>query len=166
MDEMGFLDQLHSAFDSERRPGNEDIVHCSYDKRWGGTLDGPCRECSEVVEYFADKGQYQHDPVQLGWVAFGLAPFTPEAFVYWLPGFLEAVVLHSRHAGGVAESLEFRFESTETEGWQQSHIGKLSRDQLDVLKTFFRLQRARNEIDEEVFGNVIETLNEFSAKNP
>ena len=165
MDDREFLIRLHETFDTEEFPGNENIIHCSHDKRWGGTLDGPCRECSEVVEYFKGKGQYQHNPVQLSWVAFGLSPFTTEAFVYWLPSFIEAVMLHPNEADGAAESLEFRFESLDSEEWQNSHIGKLSQKQLGVLKEFFLIQRERRELDEEAFTNIMATLGKYASKS-
>jgi hypothetical protein len=165
MDEKWLLNQLHAAFDSEDCPKIEDIIHCSYDKRWGGTLDGPCRECSEVVDYFNGKGQYQHNPIRLGWVAFGLNSFTPEAFIYWLPAFIEAAILHPKEADSALESLEFRFESLDSVEWQDSHIGKLSRDQLDVLKNFFQLQHRnrKNEVDQKVLQNIMATLEKYSS---
>ncbi len=162
MDEKWLLNQLHDAFDSDNYPGDENIVHCSYDKRWGGTLDGPCRECSEVVDYFDGKGQYQHNPKELGWVAFGLKPFTPKAFIYWLPAFIEAALLHPKEVDRVLESLEFRFESLESEEWQDSHIGKLSQAQLDVVRNFFQLQ-SKNSGD-KVIKNIMATLDKYVAK--
>ena len=165
MDMAGFIKEVYSAFQGIAYPGDKNIIHCTYDKEWGGTLDGPCRECSEVVEYFRGKGQYGHNPKELGWVAFGLVPFTPEAFSYWLPAFIEASVLHPKDADSVTESLEFRFESLESEEWQKSHIGKLSKAQLDVIGKFFSILKDRQEIDKVEYVSTMVTLSKFYGES-
>ena len=159
------MSQLHEAFDAEKYPGDDDILHCSYDKRWGGTLDGPCRECAEVVQYFRGKGQYGHNSKQLGWVSYGLVSFTPEAFIYWLPSFIEVAALIPKEADSVSESLEFRFESVDSKEWQDSHIGNLNTHQLTAVKEFFLIQRVRKEVDEETLKSITLTLKKFNDKS-
>ena len=159
------MSELHEAFDAEKYPGDENILHCSYDKHWGGTLDGPCRECVEVVQYFRGKDQYGHNPKHLGWVSFGLVSFTPEAFIYWLPSFIEVAALIPKEADSVSESLEFRFESVESKEWQDSHIGKLNTQQLAAVKEFFLIQSARKEVDKETLTSILLTLDKFNDKN-
>jgi hypothetical protein len=46
---------ISTAFESRRYPGDESISRCTYDKRNGGTYDGPCWECQEMAEYFKGK---------------------------------------------------------------------------------------------------------------
>lgn len=58
------------AFSDVPYPGDENIVPRSYDRRWGGSLLGPCRECQEVVEYSVGKKSYDHDSELISGVAF------------------------------------------------------------------------------------------------
>ncbi|MCU7837121.1 MAG: hypothetical protein KZQ83_17985 [gamma proteobacterium symbiont of Taylorina sp.] len=164
MKDHEFISELREAFKREVYPGEKDILHCSYDKAWGGTLDGPCRECSEVVSYFKNMGQYGHPPRKLGWVAFGLTKLTPEAFAFWLPSFIETSVLYGVEADSVIESLEFRFESLESKEWQDSHIGKLSKEQLIVIKKFFSLSLEKNLTDDDLYNSSICTLEYYEKK--
>jgi len=50
-----------------------------------------------------------HIPGELGWMSFALAVFTPEAFSYWLPAFLEGAIIDPDEGWSVVESLLFRF---------------------------------------------------------
>jgi hypothetical protein len=164
MEHQEFLIQLRNAFKSVPYPGDDHIVHCSYDKEWGGSIDGPCVECSEVVQYFRGKPQLGHDPKDLSWVAFGLQAFTPQAFCYWLPSFIEAAILHPQDAWGAVESIEFRFQSNESEAWQSAHIGSLNTVQLDFMARFFERQRDCKEISEKENFTFQNTLQKFQLE--
>jgi len=47
--------QIQSAFAKRPHPGDENITHCSYETKNGGTLDGPCWECEEMSNFFRRK---------------------------------------------------------------------------------------------------------------
>jgi hypothetical protein len=143
VDERALVTRIKEAFAKVPYPGDEHILHCSYDKQWGGTLDGPCRECGEAIEYFKTKRQMAHVPGELGWMSFALASFTPEAFFYWLPAFLEVAIIDPEEGWSVSESLLFRFQSLESEQWQTERFKKLSNEQLKVVKDYFELVRER-----------------------
>jgi hypothetical protein len=131
---------VQAAFAAETYPGDNHIVHCEYDREWGGTLDGPCRECSEVVDYFHGRSRKRHRIEKVHWVKFALRPFTPAAFRYWLPTFITLALSSSEYAGGIGESIEFRFDSSEATQWQDDHIGTLKREQLEALEAYFKFQ--------------------------
>ncbi len=141
MDERALMARIKEAFAKVSYPGDEHIVHCSYDKRWGGSLNGPCRECGEAIEYFKGKGQMAHVPEELGWMSFALASFTPEAFSYWLPAFLEVAI--SSPEEECSESLLFRFQSVQSEQWKRERFKKLSNEQIKVMEDYFELKKER-----------------------
>jgi hypothetical protein len=143
MDEQALIARIAKAFSQVSYPGDEHIVHCSYDKQWGGTLDGPCRECGEAIDYFKGKRQKAHIPAELGWMSFALAVFTPEAFSYWLPSFLEVAIIDPDEGGSVFESLLFRFQSLESIQWQTERFKKLTDEQLKVVEDYFELEKER-----------------------
>jgi hypothetical protein len=150
VDEQSLLAQIKEAFENVAYPGDEHIVHCLYDKRWGGTLDGPCRECGEAIEYFKGKGQRAHVPEELSWVSFALASFTPEAFFYWLPAFLEVAIID--HANLVGDSLLFRFQSLESEQWQTERFKRLTDEQLKAVEDYFEFDNERQLRGAETIG--------------
>ena len=128
---------VRSAFATVSYPGDEDIVHCEYDRRWGGTLGGPCRECAEIVDFFRERATKGHRAAQLSWTRHALKPFTPAAFRYWLPTFINAALSKSEYAGNIRESIEFRFNSRESIEWQDEHIGVLTKTQLEAVEAYF-----------------------------
>jgi hypothetical protein len=143
VDERSLIARIEEAFAKVPYPGDEHILHCSYDKQWGGTLNGPCRECAEAIQYFKGKGQMAHVPGELGWMSFALASFTPEAFSYWLPAFLEVAISNPEEGWSVAESLLFRFQSLQSKQWQIERFKKLSNEQLNVVEDYFELEKER-----------------------
>ena len=66
-----------------------------------------------------------------------LKPFTPAAFRYWLPTFINAALSKSEYAGNIRESIEFRFNSRESIEWQDEHIGVLTKTQLEAVEAYF-----------------------------
>ena len=73
-------------------------------------------------------------------MSFALASFTPEAFFYWLPAFLEVAIIDPEEGWSVSESLLFRFQSLESEQWQTERFTKLCNEQLKVVKDYFELE--------------------------
>jgi len=134
---------VQDAFAAETYPGDNHIVDCEYDREWGGTLDGPCRECSEVVNYFCERPNKRHGIEKVNGVRFALHPFTPAAFRYWLPTFIGLALSSSEYAGNIRESIEFRFDSSEATQWQDEHIGTLTKKQLEAVEAYFKFQHSQ-----------------------
>src|SRR5262245_16053555 len=118
------IHDIYEAFSNRKYPGDNEIVHCEYDARWGGTLHGPCRECKEA--------------------------FAPYAFLFWLPSFLAAAVRDPREADIVLDSLEFRFrpprDAAEIQ-WQKSRLPLLSDREIDVVIRCFRYLQDQGYMD-------------------
>lgn len=131
---------IREAFAAVPYPGDEHIVHCEFDKRWGGSMDGPCRECAEVVELLRRVRVLRRKPEDLSYVSFALASVTDEAFAYLLPVFLIAALESPKEAGGVLESLEFRL-APDSDSADSSRISRrlamLSVPQLEAVKSYF-----------------------------
>jgi len=81
---------IYAAFSKRKYPGDNEIVRCEYDTRWGGKLSGPCHECSEVVDYFKGKGNHRLAAHKLRGISFSLFSLAPHAFLFWLLSFLSA----------------------------------------------------------------------------
>ena len=76
-------------------------------------------------------------------MSFALAVFTPKAFSYWLPSFLEVAIIDPDEGGSVFESLLFRFQSLESIQWQTERFKKLTDEQLKVVEDYFELEKER-----------------------
>src|SRR3712207_3702286 len=104
---MGRTDEtaaaIREAFAAVPYPGDENVVHCEFDMRWGGSMDGPCRECTEVLDFVRRVRVLRRKPNDLSYMSFALASVTDEAFVYLLPVFLTAALESPQQAGGVLE---------------------------------------------------------------
>jgi len=157
---------IKAAFADEQYPGDENIVHCEYDHQWGGTLNGPCRECSEVVNYFRKKSNKRHRIEKVSWVRFALHPFTPAAFRYWLPSFITLALTSSEYAAGIRESIGFRFESEEDRRWQDEHIGALSKKQLEAVETYFEFQLTQPSEYEPSVQDCLRTVRRYLSPKP
>jgi hypothetical protein len=158
---------IYAAFSHRKYPGDDEIVHCEYDARWGGTLQGPCRECKEVVDYFKRKDNRRLAAHKLRGISFGLFSLAPQAFLFWLPSFLAAAVRDPREADMVLGSLEFRFRpprgSAEAR-WQKTRLPLLSERQIDVVIRCFQYLRERGLMDTRTISSIIDVLNKQAAK--
>ena len=158
---------IYSAFSNRRHLGDDEIVHCEYDARWGGKLPGPCRECREVVDYFKGKSNRRLAARKLRGISFGLFKLAPQAFLFWLLSFLAAAVRDPREADMVLESLEFRFrppQSSAEARWQKTRLPLLSVRQIDVVIRCFRYLHAQKHMDIPTISSIIEILNNEAAK--
>ncbi|MCR9104470.1 MAG: hypothetical protein NXI15_04195 [Gammaproteobacteria bacterium] len=151
------------TFTERQYPGDENIVHCTYDKKYGGEFDGPCRECTEVVEVFTGKPKFGNKHNWMLGSEFGLASITPQAFFYYLPSAIEMVLHGLDRTGSVAETLEFRFRGLDSEEWQNSHIGGLTDSELDCVKAYFDYQFQNGEFlhVEDDYETILKTIAKY-----
>jgi hypothetical protein len=154
---------VRTAFLAVPYPGDEHIVHCEYDRRWGGTLDGPCRECAEIVDYFRARATKGHHAGQLSFLRHALKPFTPAAFCYWLPTFINSALSKSEYAGNIKESIEFRFESSESIQWQDQHIGALTKQQLRAIESYFEFQLDQPSEHKPFVEDCLRTISRYNS---
>lgn len=141
VDRTTLVATIRAAFATVPYPGDDDIVHCEYDERWGGRLAGPCQECSEIVDHFRGTTNTSHRAAAIRGVSFALGSFTPAALLYWLPAFLIGCVAEPDE--GPLDILEFRFRAPgtpEDEQWQRTRLPCLSDDQLAALVIYFEYQ--------------------------
>jgi hypothetical protein len=160
---------IYAAFLNRKYPGNNEIVHCEYDARWGGKLSGPCRECSEVVDYFKGKSNRRLAAHKLRGISFSLFSLAPQAFLFWLPSFLAAAVRDPREADMVLESLEFRFRLPQSPAemqWQKIRLPLLSETQINVVIRCFRYLHEQRYMDGATVSSIIDVLNNETAKRP
>ena len=163
------IHDIYAAFSNRTYPGDNEIVHCEYDVRWGGKLSGPCRECSEVVGYFKGKGNHQLAAHKLRGISFSLFSLAPHAFLFWLPSFLAAAVRDPREADIVLDSLEFRFRPPRSPAemqWQNTRLPLLSERQIDVVIRCFRYLHEQRHMDGPTVLSIVDVLNKEAAKRP
>lgn len=99
------IDEIAAAFPLEPIPAEDDLTHCTYEKRYGGTYGGPCDDCSEIAEFFA--GKRWNEPTVLEYRRFcdAITLMTQNAFNYYLPGWLTASLIHCEDADVVPDYL-------------------------------------------------------------
>jgi hypothetical protein len=156
--------KIYRAFGSRSYPGDENIVHCEYERRWGGPLDGPCRECSEVVEEFRGKGNRGLGVKGLSWVSFGLVPLSTVAFPFWLPSYLTAAIRSAQRDWNIYDGLHFRFrppENDKEEQWQNSRLSLLSQSELQALIAAFVHMEQQRKYDEETVEAIVNHLSRW-----
>ena len=141
-DAANLVADIEEAFADAAYPGDNDIVRCEHDKRWGGTLPGPCMECSEVVDEFRGTNNRGQHAAKLRGVAFALKSFSDAAFVYWLPSFLIAAVTDPHEADFAIDSITEVFTPPEAAAERRVRFraGVLSGRQLHAVERYFRYQ--------------------------
>ena len=139
-DSANLIAQVEAAFAGTAYPGDADIVHCAYDKHWGGELDGPCRECAEVVDAFRGMPSVGVPTATVRSVSFALKSFSDAAFVYWLPSYLIAGLVSPAEADLALDSVTDIFTPPASQmGSRVPYRAQLlSRDQLLVAADWFR----------------------------
>jgi hypothetical protein len=159
-DTASLIARIEAAFSGVPYPGDFQIVRCEYDKAWGGSQDGPCPECAEVVSGFAGENQFHVAPGKLSWLSFSLKSFSDGAFLYWLPAFLIAGATHPTEAGMAIDSVAHVFTPVASQsGIPVSYRADLlSRTQLEVAADWFRQQHATNQFDADEVRPVLDGI--------
>lgn len=156
--------RIYRAFADRRYPGHDDIVRCEYDRRWGGTLDGPCRECAEVVTAFRGKGNRALSIKVLSDVSFGLVPLSEAAFPFWLPSYLAAGIRSTERGWPLFEGLQSRFRPPQDDQeakWQASRLALLSGTELDALIAAFEHMERQGKFDEDTAAAIVGNLSRW-----
>jgi hypothetical protein len=156
--------KIYQAFATRTYPGDHNIVHCEHDRRWGGTLPGPCRECAEVVAEFKGKGNKGLNVKGLSWVSFGLVSMTEQAFPFWLPSYLAAAVRTPDYSHNIFDGLHFRFRPPREEKeriWQESRIPLLSQAELEGVIDAFRHMHEQRKYDASEVSELVEHLSRW-----
>jgi hypothetical protein len=94
-----------------------------------------CPECDEIADYFRDTAWRGHSIEHLGSHASALALFTPEAYRYFLPGFMLATLENPQAADAIAGNIVFGFFSTPEVG---KRLALFNSDQRDAVVGFLR----------------------------
>jgi hypothetical protein len=116
---------ISTAFESRRYPGDESITRCTYDKRNGGTYDGPCWECQEVAEYFKGKPWMKLTGHELRRYGDNDALFTVPAYCYFLPAYLVAAIREPKELDDCVDHLTYRFGPKPEEEWGRQRLTQI-----------------------------------------
>jgi len=106
------IDEIASAFPLEPIPVEDDLTHCSHEKRYGGAYGGPCDDCSEIAEFFAGKRWNQPTVLEYRRFCDAITLMTQEAFNYYLPGWMTASLIHCEDADVVPDYLLYAMSGT------------------------------------------------------
>lgn len=132
---------IEAAFRSRAQPTADNITRCSYDKRNGGELDGPCYECAEMAEFFAGKDWTQLTATDLFQNGQADGLFTVEAYCYFLPAFLSTALTDPKELDVCCEHLEYRFGAKPDDSWGSQRLKailqSLANDELKVCSRYF-----------------------------
>jgi rubrerythrin len=97
---MGLKETIKKAFADVPYPGDNNITRCPYH----------CAECRRVAEFFKGKDWNGQPAEELRGNHVALSLFTPEAFHYFLPGYM-LVSLDTYEKGDVIpDAIRFHFE--------------------------------------------------------
>jgi hypothetical protein len=157
------IQQTYRAFRAHAYPGDDAIMRCEYDRRWGGSLDGPCRECSEVADYFRGKGNKALGVRALSFVSFGLVNMSDAAFLFWLPSYLVAGI-RAQPSYTVLEGLEFRFRKPQSDAeakWQEARIPLLSREELAATVRAFEYMTQQEKFEAHECAAIVDNLSRW-----
>ena len=155
---------IAAAFRNRAQPGADNITRCSYDKRNGGELDGPCYECAEMADFFADKRWADVSARELFENGQSDGLFTVDAYCYLLPAYLSAALTDSHELDVCLEHLEYRFGATPDDSWGgqrlRAILGSLTNDELKVCLRYFEAASSDNfeGFHERALANITEEL--------
>lgn len=103
------IQQIEKAFASRSYPGDDNLTHCSYDRKYGGAYDGPCWECQEMAEFFRGKPWRTLRARELRRYGDADALFTIDAYSYFLPAYLLEAVRNPGELDVCVDHLTYRF---------------------------------------------------------
>ena len=121
MTERELVSQIKKAFAATPPPGIEDLDIC----------DDPNDE--GVVDYFRGTTWLGHRPQDLRYHGIAMFLFTDEAYRYWLPAFMLAVLENPSESDDIVDRFAWIFTSTERA--RERHRG-FSRDEILAIAAF------------------------------
>lgn len=135
------VEAIHQAFTWRPLPGKGDITHCSFDKKYGGQYDDPCRECVQMARSFAGKHWSKMTAKALRRHGNSTALFTIEAYCFLLPAYLVAAVTDPETLDVGLDGLTYRFGPRPDDEWGQDRLRailtELRNEELTVLLHHF-----------------------------
>lgn len=155
---------IAAAFRNRAQPCADNITRCSYDKRNGGELDGPCDDCAEMAEFFTDKSWADISARELFENGKSDGLFTVEAYCYLLPAFLSAALTEPYELDVCLEHLEYRFGPKPEDSWGGERLRAVFRlltdDELKVCLRYFKGASSDNfeSFHERAVANIAEEL--------
>ena len=131
---MDLKDEILSAFRSVPYPGDDRITGHS------------CPECDEIAGYFRGTGQTGHTVDGLWEHEAALSLFSDEAFHYWLPSFMLAVLESPENSGNISDRVLRKFGPPESSEFADlddpegriSRVRRLDPEQRRAVVSFFR----------------------------
>ena len=158
--DQSLINDIAVAFPLDPMPFADDITRCTYDKRNGGSFDGPCSDCVEIARFFAAKQGNEPTPLEYRKFCEATSLMTPNAFNYYLPGWMTASVADRRTADVLTDHListmsgQCAFSAARIEKCFES----LSESQLLCIKRFMVWYHGDEDWDDKEVKRALERL--------
>jgi hypothetical protein len=126
---MSLSEVIRAAYAVTPRPDAKNITHC------------PCEECREIASYFTDKTWEGLEIDDLRRHETALFHCTPEAFRYYLPAFMLAVVDGIERAEAIPDLIVWNLtpHADHPDGaLPEERIGQFSKDERSAVAAFLR----------------------------
>ena len=148
---MSLKKLIVEAFANVPYPGDDNITKCPYN----------CSECRRIAVYFKGKSNTGCTAEDLRNYHVALSLFTPEAFHFFLPGFMLASVDSYERGDVIPDAIRFHFEySHEMQGHFAVRMSKLTADQRHAIIEYLILMEKKGAGSSE---HAIGMLSEESA---
>jgi len=134
--------EISTAFSPRAYPGDQNITRCTYDKKNGGSYDGPCWECEEMADFFKGKDWRDLKGRDLRQHGDNDALFTVSAYCYFLPAYLIAAISDPKALDVCVDHLTYRFGPKVDEEWGTQRLAGI-RTELNVAETRVALEYFR-----------------------
>lgn len=139
------IQMIAEAFKDRLRPCDDDITHCSYDTKYGGSYEGPCWECEQMAEYFRGRSWRDLSAEELRVNGQADCLFTVEAYCYFLPAYLIAAVRNPDELDVCVGRLAYRFGAERTEEYRAHRLdlilNQLSDREVEAVLAYFVFAR-------------------------
>ena len=121
---MSLKAKIETAFAEVQYPGDGNITRCPYH----------CSECGRVAVFFKGRKWADSTAEDLKAQHTALALFTPEAFQYFLPGFMLVSMDAYQKGDTIPDAVRFHFEYTaEVQGHFHVRMSKFTRPQREAI---------------------------------
>ena len=121
---MSLKEKIEAAFAVVEYPGDGNITRCPYH----------CSECTRVAEFFKGRKWTGNTAEELKAQHTALALFTPDAFQYFLPGFMLISMNDYQKGDVIPDAIRFHFEySAEVQGHYPLRMSRFTRPQREAI---------------------------------
>jgi|SRR5579883_867570 len=142
---------IEDAFADVPYPGDENITRCPYN----------CSECRRIALFFKGKPSTGYSAEELRGYHVALSLFTPEAFHFFLPGFMLASMDSYEKGDVIPDAIRFHFESShEMRDYFNVRMSKLTSEQREAIIEYLILMERKGAGSSE---HAIGMLSEESA---